>query len=66
MSGGGHPVPCMDKIGPVVVDEFHIINDLDAQRLEQELHVNLTCGVGPVATEGPFKRKSSWRRKTVK
>jgi hypothetical protein len=45
----------MDKIGPVVLDELHIINDLDARRLEQELHVDLTCGVGPVATEAPLR-----------
>ena len=59
MSGGGHLVPAMDKIGPLVVDELHIINDLDARRLEQELHANLSCGADPVVTQTPFNRKLS-------
>jgi hypothetical protein len=47
----------MDNIGPVVIDQLHIINDLDARRLEQELHPNLTCGADPVATQGPLQEE---------
>jgi hypothetical protein len=45
----------MDKIGPVVIDELHIINDLDARRLEQELHANLSCGGDPIVTQAPSR-----------
>jgi hypothetical protein len=48
----------MDKIGPVVVDEFPIINDLAAHHLEQELHVDLICGARASRDRGPLQEEN--------